>query len=262
MKAIRLITIFLVLVLGCVMSGRAQRVHATGTKQAAASESSAMGTTVTLTPLGTPIWKPVDIHLFSAPVGTRQSGYREFMETVTAIWGPPDHPIPTGQPHDPPYDTELAEGIAAQGYHEGHRFSPDEFSNGQGVFVAFMLLPDPGTTGSSPDYASGPIIPNRLFPLVVDGTLRREGRLFDPDLDSTAPPVNSIPRFEDIDGFSHLPFIFASNMDFAPIGVMAEGAYEYQFRMTDRDGEGWVARIAFTVGVAEERVLLPLVVNE
>jgi hypothetical protein len=215
--------------------------------------------TVTLQRIGTPIWTPVDFHVFSAPAGS----WEEFLEVINAIWGPPNHPLPTGAPHPPPYDTELAEGIARQGYHEGNTFLVTEFSGGRAIFLTFMLIPDPGTTGSSPDYTSGPIIPNTLFPISVDGTARRNGQLFDPDLDSTAPPVNEVaPRFKDTDGYSHLPFFFATSMDFAPPGVRAEGAYEYEMRIVDRAGNGWVARASFNVEAVSSQVLLPLVFTD
>ncbi|MCB0246149.1 MAG: hypothetical protein KDI12_22230, partial [Anaerolineae bacterium] len=35
---------------------------------------------VHIRPIGHPTWAPVDFHLFSAPVGTAESGYVEFGE--------------------------------------------------------------------------------------------------------------------------------------------------------------------------------------
>jgi hypothetical protein len=37
------------------------------------------------TPIGNPTWRPVDFHLFSAPIGTAETGYAEFLETALAI---------------------------------------------------------------------------------------------------------------------------------------------------------------------------------
>jgi hypothetical protein len=95
---------------------------------------------VELTRIGHPTWKPVDFHLFSAPVGTADSGYAEFGDTALGLLEPnhvyhADLFIGPGQPHRPPYDTEFARGVAKKGYHQGRRFNPAEFSNGYGVWL-------------------------------------------------------------------------------------------------------------------------------
>ena len=139
---------------------------------------------VKITPIGSPTWKPVDFHLFSAPVGTAESGYVEFNETMQALLPPPNHVwidglgVGPGAAHQPPYTSELAAGVAAQGYHQGVQFSTSEFSNGMGVWVVWMNVPAPGGTGSSPDFDSGPIIPNSLFPIHQEGNDYHNGSVF------------------------------------------------------------------------------------
>jgi len=119
-----------------------------------------------LTRIGHPTWKPVDVHLFSTQMGTAADGYAEFFPQLGYILPPPYHLLnPTiggigpGAPHKPPYNTEMAKGLAKLGYHQGVEFRRSEFSNGMGVYIVWMTVPDPGVTGSSPDFASGPIIP-------------------------------------------------------------------------------------------------------
>src|SRR3954467_8710641 len=42
-------------------------------------------------PIGNPLWKPTDLKLFSAPIGTAASGYAEFGETLAEILPEPYH---------------------------------------------------------------------------------------------------------------------------------------------------------------------------
>ena len=75
---------------------------------------------VQLRPIGTPTWRPVGFQLFSAPIGTADSGYVEFGETMEALLPAPNHvPHPDlgvgpGAAHQPPYDDELAAGVDAR----------------------------------------------------------------------------------------------------------------------------------------------------
>lgn len=219
--------------------------------------SSAPGATqgVWLTPIGNPTWMPVDFHLFSAPIGTADTGYAEFLENALAILPPPNHSfhpdlgVGPGEPHQPPYDSEIAEGVASLGYHEGVRFHSTEFSNGNGVWLVWMNVPAPGATGSSPDFASGAIIPNNLFPIHVEGVSSRNGRPFDPNLsifDVPALDQNLDPPFT-IDGHSHFPVFIADNADFGPPGIRLIGSYRYRITMMDTTGSGWRINVHFAV---------------
>lgn len=209
---------------------------------------------VRTTPIGHPTWRPVDFHLFSAPMGTLASGYAEFGETALSLLPEPNHVlypgllVGPGAPHAGPYDSELATGVATQGFHEGVRFSTSEFSNGEGVFIVWMTVPAPGTTGSSPDFASGPIIPNSLFPIHVEGTTTHNGQMFDPYLTAFDVPalVDVDPPF-DVDGASHFPIFIADNADFGPVGGKLRGSYIYQLTMIDSSGNGWRIDAHFAV---------------
>jgi hypothetical protein len=206
---------------------------------------------VKITPIGNPTWKPVDFHLFSAPVGTAESGYVEFNETMQALLPPPNHVwfdglgVGPGAPHQPPYTSELAAGVAALGYHEGVQFNLNEFSNGMGVWVVWMNIPAPGATGSSPDFTSGPIIPNSLFPIHQEGNDYHNGRFFSFMASFDVPTLE--PFGFNVDGHSHFPVFFADNADFGPPGAKLNGNYKYVFTQVDVTGNGWKIEANFTV---------------
>ena len=146
--------------------------------------STAARANVIVTPVGSPLFLAADFHLFTAPIGTAASGYAEFSETQQLILPPPNHlPNPTlgigpGAAHAGPYDHEMADGVAANGYIEGTTFTTEQYSNGSGVYFVFVLLPSTGSpAGSSPDFASGPILANAVFPLTISGVTFYERNL-------------------------------------------------------------------------------------
>jgi hypothetical protein len=222
--------------------------------------TSAVDADVVLTPIGKPTWIPVDLHVFSAPIGTAESGYAEFLDTAATILPPPNHVLdPTfgigpGAPHPRPYDTEMGEGVAAAGFHQGQRFRVPEFSNGNGVWLSWMNVPCPRTpgtlgcspdfkSGSSPDFKSGPIIPNKLFPIRVFGQDTHDGNFYSVLTDFT------VPKLKGVQGHSHFPVFIADNRDFAPSGdTRPTGDYTYRLEMVDQSGAGWKIETTFVVG--------------
>jgi len=209
---------------------------------------------VRLKPIGHPTWKPVDFHLFAAPFGPG-GGLGEIARSI--LPGPnhrafPDVLVGPGAPHAPPYTAELAAGVVAAGFHEGVRFTTSEFSEGMGVFLAWMNVPAPGTTGSSPDFASGPIIANRLFPIYTGAESVHNGRTFDSsmaDYGVFAPGQNGF----NVDGASHFPVFVADNADWGPSGAPLAGSYTYKIEMRDAVipaaswGDGWRIEVDFTI---------------
>lgn len=209
---------------------------------------------VRMTPIGTPTWKPVDLHVFSAPVGTASDGYAEFLTTALSLLPPPNHVfnpslgVGPGAPHAPPYTGELAAGLEAAGFPDRAAFNLAEFSNGKGVWCVWMVVPDPGTTGSSPDFSAGPIIANGLFPIHIAGTTFRNDRVWDPFLGTLdVPALNAISPPFTVDGASHFPIFFFDNMDFAPPDTRPSGSYSYVFVMTDTSGNGWNLVASFAI---------------
>ncbi|WP_337173592.1 PEP-CTERM sorting domain-containing protein [Paludisphaera sp.] len=208
---------------------------------------------VVVTRIGDPTFTPVDFHLFAAPIGTAASGYAEFAQTAEAILPPPDHlPDPVlfigpGAPHVGPYDQEIGDGVAANGFVESSTFSTGQFSYGMGVWLAFMVVPGPNSpTGSSPDFASGPILPNAIFPLSVDGDTFTDGSINNDFLAAfNVPALGQLPGGAGLDGYSHIPFFFADNFDFVTRRVT--GGYEYRVTVLDAAGNGYQINASFQV---------------
>jgi hypothetical protein len=216
-------------------------------------------TLVTMQKVGNPAWVPVDPHMFSAPIGTASDGYAEFGQTMATLLPPPHYKnypgigIGPGTPESPPYNHDLADGVSQAGYSTGPVFLPQQFSNGMGVYFVYMVVPSPRTTnvGSSPDYSSGPIIPNSLFPITANGVTYRNGQTYDPYLASISVPAMNDPAWNppfNVDGFSHFPIFVADNSDFGPPGVKLPGLYGYKLTMRDALGNGWNLSATFIVG--------------
>lgn len=192
--------------------------------------------------LGSPTWKPVDFHLFSAPVGP---GFSEAIATLQSLLPPPNHElhpqltIGPGDPHQPPYDTELAAGVASQGFREAVHFTQAEFTGENGIFAAWMNVPAPGTIGSSPDFASGPIIDNDLFPIHVSSVSIHNGKEF-------GPFEADVIALDGVDGHSHFPQFAIDSFEFYP-GTKINGSYRQVLDMIDRTGNGWRIEIHVTV---------------
>jgi hypothetical protein len=226
------------------------------TPASARRASPAQQSVVRLERIGDPIWRPVDFHLFSAPIGTPESGFEEFVTTLLSLLPPPNHQfhpqlvVGPGAPHAPPYDTELAQGVATLGFEEGRVFGASEFSDANGIYFVWMNVPDPGSTGSSPDFASGPIIPNTLFPITITGVSTRNNKVFDPALANFEVPPLDDPRLTppfDVEGHSHFPFFIGEATVFGPGDVGPAGNYKYTVTMTDQQGNGWTIHAHFVV---------------
>jgi hypothetical protein len=198
----------------------------------------------------------VDFQLFSAPIGTPESGFAEFLQTALAILPEPNHRlhpqlgVGPGDPHAGPYTQELAQGLQAAGFVNKTVFEVSEFTAPNAIIVAWMNVPGPGApTGSSPDYESGPIISNGVFPMRFTGDVYLNGALFEQDafgLEQQAPTGLTPPI--DVQGYSHFPYFAAENSAFAPPGLTdLTGSYEYRWQVRDAGGNGWDISARFQV---------------
>jgi hypothetical protein len=220
---------------------------------------------VEVTKVGNPDWAPVDFHLFSAPSEPLSAALR----TARSILPPPHHIftnngiIIPGTPHAGPYDVEIAKGLARAGLHDQTQFGIGNFS-GQpnGIWLAYMLVPHPGTVGSSPDFARGPIIPESVFPILGTLEVFRDGSLFDVSVVRTRKlsqlPVT--PPFQ-VDGSSHRPQFFDEDLltslnplHLQPIDL--PGHYVFDLRLRDAQGAGFNLAVPFDVVVPEPGTLL------
>ena len=226
--------------------------------------------TVDVTKIGTPAWNLVDFHLVAAPVGTAADNYAGFFTlTGDKLLPPPfykNYPGvgagPSGVEHQPPYDKDLANGITAQGLTEQSVFPISDFSNGRAPLLAFMIVADGSTTGSSPDFASGPIIPNSLFPMNFSIADKKNGVDFSDPGSFPVPSHTTLdPAFANDEGTSHVPFFVFDNADFAKDkNAPLAGSYQYEVKVVDSSGAGYNVVAPFTVTGGPTAIPLPAAV--
>ncbi|MFO0555899.1 MAG: hypothetical protein U0271_46405 [Polyangiaceae bacterium] len=192
--------------------------------------------------MGSPLWEPADYHQFSVTVGSQ---FENFGDVIAAVLPPPNHQnhpnlgVGPGAPHAGPYDVELATTIAALGYEEHSTWPFADGALPKAILSVWMMVPSAGApTGSSPDFASGPIIPNTIFPIHVQVDAYADGVMLQgysyafnvPPLDASLdPPFN-------VDGHSHFPMFDAGAFDGLP---SIPGTLETHIVMTDAAGDGW-----------------------
>jgi hypothetical protein len=184
---------------------------------------------VTLTQIGSPIWRLADFQVFSAP------GYTEEDRTRTrAAIRPLDRLAePYITPHGPPYDSELSIDMAAAGFVSRSVFPREAImGNPNVIHRAYLLLPDPGITGSSRDFASGPVIPDSVFPITSSGKVWKDGA---PEFDLGGGQFDVRPTDQPFDGTSHrTSFTYYWNR-----GADNVGDYEFRSSLRDTQGNGW-----------------------
>ncbi len=194
-------------------------------------------------PVGTPDWEPVDFHMFSVEVGNQ---FVNLPDIRAGILPEPSHAEHTdlgtgpGAPHAGPYDSEIGDGVAAQGYEEKSTFDSTEGLLPNGIMATFMVVPtDAAPDGSSPDSASGPIIPNTLFPIEVTVSAYQDNVEIDGYGYSFSVWALNDPELEppfDVDGHSHFPMFMGTVFDGLPV---IPGTLESRVSMIDTAGEGW-----------------------
>lgn len=205
---------------------------------------------LTMKKIKNPTWQPVDFHRFSADVG---EAYSHSLRPTEELLPPPGH-VPSevfgigpGAAHPGPYDTELTEGMRAQGFVEQSTFTQEEVTLPLSAFAIWMIVPTSAApSGSSPDSPSGPIIPNTLFPLHVDFQAYFDGVAVDGDHgEFDVPPLDAAldPPF-DVDGHSHFPIVFIEDLASLP---GTTGTHEWRGTMIDAAGNGWELSTSFKI---------------
>jgi hypothetical protein len=208
--------------------------------------------TYQLTKIGNPIFKPIGMTLFAAPAGTDPIAMELIGSTAQAIYAG-KHLLNTtlnalvpGTPHQPPYDDEIPNGVAAQGYFVSNTFADCQLYPTSGVYFLFFVAPDVGApTGKSADFTSGPIVPNTIFPMFLGTDLFREGVLVDPTGDSNYPPSTAITP--GTDGYSHLPVTWVTGEGWIPKGTPVKGNYSWKLDLIDKNGNGWTITVPYKV---------------
>jgi len=209
----------------------------------------------TLDRVGSPLWKPVGLVQSVAVIGTWFDNYAAYLALGECLLSP-NHSYDNvnggfgpGQAHAAPYDSEIIDAASGCGLVQGAAFAEGDFfsAEGGGVVLSLLLVPEEGgLTGSTPDYATGPVISDGLFPLTVDGAVFKDGELVDDDFDEPYASLSSRGGTED--GFSHVPLSWACSPDsFEPVGESYVGAYGWLVARRDANGDGWDVRVPFEI---------------
>lgn len=219
-----------------------------------ALNAAVVSNSVQLTQIGAPKWRPMDFRFFTAPIGTPQDGFSNFWQSVSQVLPPPNHAfipqigVGPGTAHLAPYDTEIASGLTSAGFRQGTAFTTSEFSFPNAVFFCWMNVPTTNApTGSSPDFANGPIIPNTMMPLRQTGITTRNGTVFDSNWDGDTISLNSLVQPFNVDGYSHSFNFNAEAAEFGPTNTPPVGVYQHQFSLIDTNGNGWQITANFDV---------------
>jgi len=163
-------------------------------------------------------------------------------------WDDNDSLVGPGTPHDGPYDNELYTLASGHGVTPKQTFTATEFTAPNGVVIMLSIIPGAGAAvGSSVDFSSGPIIGSTRFPFAVQGTMYRNGDVYDSDFDGTYGGYGSQNPPIAKDGPSHFPWFFAENSSYGPPSTPPEGTYEFHGSITDAGGGGWDFVVPFTV---------------
>lgn len=198
---------------------------------------------VSVTQVGTPTWMPTDFQLFTAPADPFPDAFFDTLDALLPLEGPG---VPVYTPHAGPYDQELSTNAAAAGFVNRTVFPKSAILlNPNGVYFSYMLLPSPGVTGSSRDFASGPVIPNSLFPFNSVATMYLDGTLVETLQDQA---INIRAGDVGFTGASHRApsqavwYPWANDPNAGPLG-----SHEIRWTLTDNQGNGWNMVAAFEV---------------
>ena len=202
---------------------------------------------------GTPDWTAVAWAVYVAPIGTASDPPSTLNASASAVWAP-NHAFDTTNsvfksiiPHAPPYDGELATGLAQTTFVNTGCLPASAFVAPSGVLVSAILIPSAtAPSGSSYEVAtSGPIIPSALY---VDGDLLRDGVVIDPAFDSTYTKALYLYPSSGAEGYRHVILNFAENSDFSGGAALIAGDYAFRVKISGGSGTGTTSQmIHFTV---------------
>jgi hypothetical protein len=180
--------------------------------------------------------------LFTAPA--LNDAFTDTIDLLLPLEGP-GAPVPY-TPHAGPYDQELSTNATAAGFVNQTVFPKSAILlNPNGVYFSYMLLPDPGVTGSSRDFASGPVIPNSLFPFTTKVEMFLDNVLVETLQDSTFNPRAGDAGFTGASHRSPLQAVWypwANDPNAGPLG-----SHEIRWSLRDNQNNGWDMVAAFEV---------------
>lgn len=208
-----------------------------------ATTSRAAPPAIGVTKVGSPTWKVGDFQLFTAPAAPFPDAFLGTLDEMLPLEGPG---AVTYTPHAGPYDQELSANAAVAGFVNSNVFPQNAITfDPNGIYFMYMMLPDPGITGSSRDFASGPIIPNSLFPFISNAQMFLDGNL----VETLQDDVHLNVRAGDLpfDGQSHRAPSQAVWYPWADSNAGPLGNHELRMSVRDNLGNGWDMVAAFAV---------------
>jgi hypothetical protein len=203
-------------------------------------------------PIGEPTWEPRGLVMFA--INTGDGSLSGLSDALNAVVSPthsynPDGSLTWGDPHDPPYDTELADLIDAAGLEDKTVFTVEEFSAPSFLMFGMVLVPlDGSATGSSPDSvdsADGLIMGSDVYPIEIEGDLVKDDQVFDPAYDGQLVGMDELGS--GFDGYSHHPATFFGNASTGPPEADLPGLYRVDTRFLDPTGAGYNISFKFRV---------------
>ena len=202
---------------------------------------------VVITAVGNAGFSVVDTHIYAAPTNSFPSLFPDHF-----TGGSPDRKVHSG------YDGEYAAGLALSGFHQGEVFSEAEITAPNAIHLGYVLVPNASApSGSSFDFANGPIIPRSNSPITIQGEVFLNGVLFESGPGAFGLSLTAEPNLA-LDGNSHFVVEQWENSSFARPGLTSlVGNYEYRLTVRDTAGAGYDMNASFSV-VPEPSMLAPL----
>jgi hypothetical protein len=201
------------------------------------------GTThVTMTKQGDPKWETIGWQTFSAP---------QNLATAELVWT--HHTwidalgsFAPGAAHPPPYNSEIDDAIARNGWDPGDVFFVSSWTAPTGLMFAGALVPSPDApSGKTADYASGPMIPDTVQ-IGFDADLLQGTTVVDPAFDGTYPTLAELAPAGGFDGWSHMPFTFGEDTRFIA-GTPGDYALRIHIFEVATPANGWLIEIPFQI---------------
>jgi hypothetical protein len=165
-----------------------------------------------------------EAHMFVGPGG------EQAIQTISAVLAG-KHAYDAGTntfasvaPHQPPYDSEISDGLQTAGFVSASEFSVCHLEPPNMLFLLVIVAPTAGApTGQTSDYPSGPTLFFSQAGVFVDGDTFREGTIIDPESDSFYPAGNP--------AYSHIVLMFGTDTTYIPPGVPTPGSYVWRVRL-------------------------------
>jgi hypothetical protein len=203
-----------------------------------------------------PTWTLGGISLFSAPIGTVQTGYAETRSSLSCIlpqhsWDDETEWLAPIGPHVPPYDAEIFDGLTACARTSRNEYERSDFVGSVGLVLLFSMIPaEDAPTGRTTDSEEAlPLVGTAFLPFDLSADLVQEGTVFFPDMALHGPRLTDL-GMDGRDGLSHWPLALLYPFNETPEFVDLGGAWSWEVAITDEKGNGWNMTIPFTVSVS------------